>query len=498
MGANLKFSFLNSIEKKILTIVGLTFITATTILVVGLASLNTIDLLVVLTRAERDHTVNYYQATANFNTFVLKGDDYSSDQYNKQMNIAVSMSGKFGFLTERLKKVSADKAARELDEALPTANYRQCRGLVRIVNMLSSHQLVKKLSDIAKKGHRLGNEHLLLAEKFLKSDDSKDKQVILEEINNINSEMDSTARSFSMGVGELSEWAVSLVKKTLSVFFVCLLILTFIVSFKISRSVTKSLNKLTEGLADISDQVASASGQISSASQSLAERTSEHAASVEESSLSLEEIAFMTKKNADLADETRCMMTEAGELVITADKHMGNMIIAIEEIRKSGEETCKIIKTIDEIAFQTNLLSLNAAIEAARAGETGAGFGVVASEVRNLALHVADAAENTAGLVDNIIRAVKNGSEITRATEEAFKANAEIIGKVNGLVAEIAAYSGEQTQKLEQTTGAIAEIDKAIQQNAANAEESASASEEMSAQAEQMKGFVDELTSLIF
>jgi methyl-accepting chemotaxis protein len=176
---------------------------------------------------------------------------------------------------------------------------------------------------------------------------------------------------------------------------------------------------------------------------------------------------------------------------------MGDMAAAIAEISKSSEETGKIIKTIDEIAFQTNLLALNAAVEAARAGEAGAGFAVVANEVRNLAMRAAEAAKSTADLIEGTIKAVKSGNEITQATQTAFKENMTISAKVGELVDEIAAASNEQSQGIDQVNNAVAEMDKVVQQAAANAEESASAAEEMNAQAQQMKQFVGQLVLLV-
>jgi len=264
-----------------------------------------------------------------------------------------------------------------------------------------------------------------------------------------------------------------------------------------ARSITKPIQRIIEGLNDGAGQVASASGQVSAASQSLAEGSSEQAASIEETSSSLEEMASMTKQNAGNANEARAQMEAAGELVGKVDSHMKDLALAIDEITRTSDETGKIIKTIDEIAFQTNLLALNAAVEAARAGEAGAGFAVVAEEVRNLAMRSAEAAKNTANLIENTIKAIKNGSELTTSTQEAFRENMEISAKIGGLVDEIAAASNEQSQGVEQVNIAVAEMDKVVQQNAANAEESASASEEMNAQAEQMKGMVNDLVSLI-
>jgi methyl-accepting chemotaxis protein len=264
-----------------------------------------------------------------------------------------------------------------------------------------------------------------------------------------------------------------------------------------SISITRPIHKVVEGLADGAEQVALASAQVSSAGQSLAEGASEQAAGLEETSSSMEEMASMTKQNADNAQQAKTMMAETLQIVAEVNKDMQSLGKAVVEITKSSEETSKIIKTIEEIAFQTNLLALNAAVEAARAGEAGAGFAVVAGEVRNLAMRAAEAAKNTGNLIEDTIKSVKGGHELTLVTQEAFKKNVEISAKIGKLVEEIAAASQEQAQGIGQVNKAAAEMDKVVQQNVANAEESASAAEEMNAQAEQLRGFVWELVALV-
>jgi methyl-accepting chemotaxis protein len=265
----------------------------------------------------------------------------------------------------------------------------------------------------------------------------------------------------------------------------------------ITRSITRPIHRVIDGLNEGAGQVSSAAGQVSSASQSLAEGSSEQAASIEETGSSLEEMSSMTRRNADSAAQADNLMKAAGQVVAKANQSMTQLTGSMAAISKASEETSKIIRTIDEIAFQTNLLALNAAVEAARAGEAGAGFAVVADEVRNLALRAAEAAKNTAALIEGTVKKVKEGSEIVAGTSQAFGEVAASTTKVGGIVAEIAAASGEQAQGIGQINTAVTEMDKVTQQNAATAEESASASEEMNAQAEQMKAFVDELIAMV-
>ncbi len=275
------------------------------------------------------------------------------------------------------------------------------------------------------------------------------------------------------------------------------LVLFVALAFLIIQSIIKAILKVADGLAEGADQVSAAAGQVFSSSQQLAEGTTEQASSLEETSSSLEEMSSMTKQNADHANQAKAMMTEANQIVEKVDRHMKDMAGAVAEITRSSEETGKIIKTIDEIAFQTNLLALNAAVEAARAGEAGVGFAVVADEVRNLAIRASEAAKNTSNLIENTIKAVRKGNELTNATQEAFKENAAIARKIGRLVDEIATASEEQAQGISQVNTAVAEMDKVTQSTAANAEESAAAAAELNAQAEQMKVYVGDLVAVV-
>jgi len=254
-----------------------------------------------------------------------------------------------------------------------------------------------------------------------------------------------------------------------------------------ARSISRPIQNAVEQMTEAANQVASAAAEVSSASQSLAEGASSQAAAIEETSSSIEELSSMTKQNAGNAGHADGLMKDARTVIQTANDLMEHLTGSMADITTASEETSKIVKTIDEISFQTNLLALNAAVEAARAGEAGAGFAVVAEEVRSLAIRAAEAAKNTAGLIEGTVKKIMDGSDLVMRTNQIFTDVSSHTSKVNELVGEIAAASQEQSQGIDQINKAVTEMDKVAQETASSAEESASASEEMNAQAEQMK-----------
>ncbi|MHB8068212.1 MAG: cache domain-containing protein [Desulfobaccales bacterium] len=258
-----------------------------------------------------------------------------------------------------------------------------------------------------------------------------------------------------------------------------------------------SLSQATEQLSGVSEEVSAAAQQISSSSQQLASGTSQQAASLQETNASVEELAAMTRQNAEHAREVDVQMGETQEVVAQADLQMKALTRSIDEVTQASTETAKIIKTIDGIAFQTNLLALNAAVEAARAGEAGAGFAVVAEEVRNLAGRASVAARDTAALIENTVAKVQEGSQIVDQTAQSFSRLAASTGNIQKLVAEIAEASREQAQGLDQINKALAEVDVVVQRNAANAEEGAAAAEELRAQSTQMNGVAHHLAQVV-
>jgi len=300
-------------------------------------------------------------------------------------------------------------------------------------------------------------------------------------------------------VADLEAGIATAVKKASLAMFVGVvvaLILSVVQAMVTTRSIVRPINVIIDNLNISAQEVDSASSQLTGASNTLASGATQNAASLEETSAALEELSSMTSRNSDNALEANTLMDQTSTNVIQAETSMTKVITAMEEISRSGNEIGKIIKTIDEIAFQTNLLALNAAVEAARAGEAGAGFAVVADEVRNLAIRSADAAKNTADLIEATIKNINSGSDMVNATAEAFKIVEANATKVGSLVSEVAAASKEQTQGITQISKAMSEMDKVTQGNAATAEESASAAAQLSLQASNLLNVVNEIDAL--
>jgi methyl-accepting chemotaxis protein len=261
--------------------------------------------------------------------------------------------------------------------------------------------------------------------------------------------------------------------------------------------IVRPLNSAISFIEQASQQTSAASRQVSDASQSLAEGASEQAASLEETGASLEEMSSLTQRNAESAARAKSLTNETRAAADTGAANVTEMAAAMDQIKAASDNIAKIIKTIDEIAFQTNILALNAAVEAARAGEAGMGFAVVADEVRNLAQRSGQAARETAEKIEDSIRKSGNGVAISARVAESLN---EIVAKaraVDELVNEIATASKEQNQGIQQINIAISQMDKVTQSNAAGAEESASAAEELNAQAESLSDAVQEFHALV-
>ncbi len=253
------------------------------------------------------------------------------------------------------------------------------------------------------------------------------------------------------------------------VVIISLVLTAVILVLYIRKLVIDPINSTVAGLSDNSEKVAGHAKSMSASSVAIADAARQQAASLEETSASLEEIASMTRQNADNSEMASRLMREVSGVVSKADAMMKQLAASMEEMIRAGDQTSQINKTIDEIAFQTNLLALNAAVEAARAGEAGAGFAVVAEEVRNLAMRAAEAARNSETLIGQTLSTVKEGSRLSRNVSETLSEMSDQIDRAVNIVNEIATASNEQSKGISQLNIAVADQDKLVQQNASAA-----------------------------
>jgi methyl-accepting chemotaxis protein len=390
--------------------------------------------------------------------------------------------------------MASSRSLREFAAALKNTNYiENSKAIIDSLNEFQKH--VQTSLTLTAEEKKLEQQLDASGESILKA-----ASVLLAQADQEVARQNTNAKEVGQQVQQARDSA-SNIRKTAGIAILSIvgvgLVIYAAFCFGIIRSINRSLHHAIHGLNGITRQTVTAARQVSVASQHLAEGASEQAASIEETSASLEEMASVTQRNASNAQKVNELARESHDAADRGAKDMEAMNSAMAAIKASSDDISKILKTIDEIAFQTNILALNAAVEAARAGEAGLGFAVVADEVRNLAQRSAQAARETADKIENAVNRTAQGVNISKKVASALGDIVSKAHQVDQLAAEVAQASHEQTQGISQINAAVSQVDHVTQSNAANAEESAAAAQDLNAQAETMRQAVHELLQLV-
>ncbi len=324
-------------------------------------------------------------------------------------------------------------------------------------------------------------------------------EAVQPRLRDISKQADSLVSQEGERLGQAAAGAQSTASQTLwlNVIFTIIALAVGAAVLLVVHHVNNSMRALASEIGRGAERVAGSAAQVSSASRSLAQCSTEQAAALQETSASMEEMSSVTHRNSDNSKSMASLVEESESVVGSAERTVRELAVSMEDITKSGEKITKVVKIIDNIAFQTKILSLNAAVEAARAGAAGAGFAIVAEQVGRLAQECAEAAHSTAEMIDDTVARVREGGVKLGRTAEAIQSVVQYSGKVKALVDEVNVGSEEQAKGIDQVSNAVTQMQQMTQQTAGNAEETASAGQQLDSYAEALNKIVAELDRLV-
>jgi methyl-accepting chemotaxis protein/methyl-accepting chemotaxis protein-1 (serine sensor receptor) len=388
----------------------------------------------------------------------------------------------------REQKDTIDKTLADYEKTITTAEDREACAKIRPLIDHYADVLVNGILPLSRDGKMEEARSKYMAEADPLHRAAISAVIDLVDLNRRNGQVDGAAAQSRASTGTMAIFVILLGAVASGIGIV------FFMVRNTNHVLMGAVNELAQG----ADQIASAARQVSSAGQTLAQGSSEQAASIEETSSSSEEINSMARQNSNNCNDAATLMTESQRGIERTDQALGQMVQAMADINASSDRIAKIIRVIDEIAFQTNILALNAAVEAARAGDAGMGFAVVADEVRNLAQRCAQAARDTTSLIEESIAKSNDGKQKTDLVAQEIRSIVSQSKKVKTIVDDVNAGSMEQARGINQVTQAISQMGQVTQSTAAAAEESAAAAEELRAQSDSLRQIVKQLSALVY
>ncbi len=414
-------------------------------------------------------------------------ETYSANaNFRKAMDIMTGPHREFHQAAHDLQTMLA--AAAEAERGTVLATYQKVLNAADAV--ISTFDLMVKEADQARAIYNTISHKAMVEQMALQSEVSENIAQVVA-MNRANSK-ENTAWAIEDGYR-----AARNVKALVAIAVLAGIILLIALQFTVKSGVINPLERAVGNLLGTADEVVKTADEFTRNSATLSEGAQSQAASIEEISAALEEISSMTRKNADNTKEANALMSDGSKLIGEGSEAVGRMSLAMTDIKDSSDKIRQILGVIEGIAFQTNLLALNAAVEAARAGEAGKGFAVVADEVRNLAQRSAQAAKDSATLINTTVDNVANGASIAADIKDRFSGITETTGKIASMLGEISTATNEQALGIDQVNGSVAQIDKITQDNANTAEQSARASVELNADSQSTMQTVEELNTAL-